>query len=137
MKSAPIPPPILKRRERLCGDCSCGVDKHDACAVCPQGKWKRFFCEESFSPPPPEISSNTPPSLADMVKSATASMATWARKGFATTDEDTLKTRLETCYNCEYWNSKSFGGSGRCMKCGCSTWFKLRMATEKCPIDRW
>jgi hypothetical protein len=28
-------------------------------------------------------------------------------------------------------------GTGRCSKCGCSTWAKLRMASEKCPIDKW
>lgn len=72
-----------------------------------------------------------------MIKSATKSAALWASRGFQHTDEETLKTRLETCNKCEFWNKKAFGGTGRCMKCGCSTWAKIRMATEKCPISKW
>lgn len=137
MRIAQIPPAILQRRQRLCGECSCEINKSDACAVCPKGKWKQFFCEESFVPPPHSSPVSTPPSLADMVKSAASSAATWASRGFQHADEATLNTRIKTCQDCEFWNSKGFHGTGRCMKCGCSTWAKLRMATEKCPIGKW
>jgi hypothetical protein len=141
MNIARIPPSILKKREMLCGGCSCGVNKLDACAICPKGKWRQFFCEESFDPPLPlpllPDEKTEPPSLTTMIRSAAASAATWASRGFQHTDEETLKTRLETCGKCEFWNAQGFRGTGRCMKCGCSTWAKLRMATEKCPIGRW
>jgi hypothetical protein len=133
-----LPAPILARRERFCGDCNCGVNKNDVCAVCPQGRWKQFFCEESFAPPPATDGPRTiTPSLAEMIKSATKSAALWAQRGFKHTDEETLTSRVEICGNCEFWNAQAFRGTGRCMKCGCSTWAKLRMATEKCPIGKW
>jgi len=75
--------------------------------------------------------------MGEMIKSATKSAALWASRGFEHTNEETLKTRIETCGKCEFWNSQALGGTGRCMKCGCSTWAKLRMATEKCPIGKW
>ena len=78
-----------------------------------------------------------PPSITSMAINFASSAAKWTNKGFSKTDEETLKTRIEICGKCEFWNSKGFGGTGRCMKCGCSTWAKLRMATEKCPIGKW
>lgn len=75
--------------------------------------------------------------ISKMAKTAMEATSEWTLSGFKKTDELTLKTRLETCKDCEFWNSSGFGGTGRCMKCGCSTWAKLRMATEKCPIGKW
>ena len=63
--------------------------------------------------------------------------AKWAKEGMPITDEETLKVRLETCKGCEFWDESGFAKTGRCKKCGCSTQAKLRMATEKCPIDKW
>ena len=63
--------------------------------------------------------------------------AKWAKEGMPVTDEETLKVRLETCKGCEFWDESGFVNTGRCKKCGCSTQAKLRMATEKCPIDKW
>ena len=61
----------------------------------------------------------------------------FARAGFAVTPPEALATREETCRACPEWNAKALNGTGRCQKCGCSTWAKLRMATEKCPLDKW
>jgi hypothetical protein len=61
----------------------------------------------------------------------------WAESGFAKTPDDTLKERLKICNDCEFWDAKGFKGTGKCTKCGCSTWAKLRMATERCPIGKW
>jgi hypothetical protein len=78
-----------------------------------------------------------PLSITSMAINFANSAVKWTSKGLSKTDEETLKTRIETCQGCEFWNSKGFGGTGRCMKCGCSTWAKLRMATERCPIGKW
>ncbi len=135
---AHIPEPVLLRRQRLCKDCQCGVNKDDACSACPKGRWKHFFCEDSFAPPPPSVfEEETPPTMSGMIESAARSAALWASRGFQHVSKETLKTRIETCGKCEFWNSKGFGGTGRCTKCGCSTWAKIRMATEKCPIGKW
>ena len=52
-------------------------------------------------------------------------------------EQDELDKRLALCKGCEWWDPESFGKTGSCKKCGCSTWAKLRMASEKCPIDKW
>ena len=88
------------------------------------------------APVQPKIS-QAPPSITSMAINFANSAAKWTNKGFLKTDEETLKTRIKICGRCEFWNSKGFGVTGRCMKCGCSTWAKLRMATEKCPIGKW
>lgn len=61
----------------------------------------------------------------------------FARAGFATTPPEALATREATCRACPEWDSSALNGTGRCRKCGCSTWAKLRMATEKCPLGKW
>ena len=78
-----------------------------------------------------------PPSTQQMAKTALASISKWMLNGAKIVDETTLENRLNACQSCEFWNSSGFHGTGRCMKCGCSTWAKLRMATEKCPIGKW
>jgi hypothetical protein len=86
---------------------------------------------------PPQKENHQTPSIEEMAKSITKSATQWIKNGIKITSESALKTRIEICSDCEFWNSKGFGGTGRCMKCGCSTWAKIRMATEKCPIGKW
>ena len=61
----------------------------------------------------------------------------FARSGFATTPPEALATREATCKACPEWDAAALNNTGRCRKCGCSTWAKLRMATERCPIGKW
>jgi hypothetical protein len=61
----------------------------------------------------------------------------FARAGFATTPPEALATREATCRACPEWDAKALRGTGRCRICKCSTWAKLRMATEKCPLGKW
>ena len=77
------------------------------------------------------------PTLGVMVASATKSMAAWAKSGFKTVTEDQFNIRLSACKSCEFWDSEALKGTGRCRKCGCSTWAKLRLSHEKCPVDKW
>ena len=78
-----------------------------------------------------------PPSLPQMATSLGGSLANFARSGFATTDAETLAAREATCKSCDLWDAAAINGTGRCRKCGCSTWAKLRMASEKCPLGKW
>jgi hypothetical protein len=82
-------------------------------------------------------SEGEPLSMTQLAGSITKAAINWAKGGFATTDEQTLIKRIETCMGCEFWDAAAFRGTGRCKKCGCSTQAKLRMATEKCPIGKW
>ena len=77
------------------------------------------------------------PSIVNMAANFSGSLANWARNGFGTVSDSTIQSRLDICKGCEFWNADGFKGTGRCQKCGCSTWAKLRMATEKCPLDKW
>jgi hypothetical protein len=61
----------------------------------------------------------------------------FARAGFATTPPEALASREATCRACPEWDAAALNSTGRCRKCGCSTWAKLRMATERCPIGKW
>ena len=77
------------------------------------------------------------PSPAEMATSLVRSAGRFARSGFASTGAETLATREATCKACPEWDAQAINGTGRCKKCGCSTWAKLRMASEKCPLGKW
>jgi hypothetical protein len=57
--------------------------------------------------------------------------------GFAVTPPEALADREATCRACPEWDATALNNTGRCRKCGCSTWAKLRMATERCPLGKW
>lgn len=78
-----------------------------------------------------------PPSLAQRVGSFSKSMANWAKKGFKIVTPGQFAERLNLCHSCPQWEAKAMAGTGRCKVCGCSTEAKLRLATEKCPLDKW
>ena len=61
----------------------------------------------------------------------------FARSGFHATPPEILAAREATCRACPEWDAAALNGTGRCRKCGCSTWAKLRMATERCPLGKW
>jgi hypothetical protein len=61
----------------------------------------------------------------------------FARTGFASTHPKALAAREATCRACPEWDAAALNNTGRCRKCGCSTWAKLRMATERCPLGKW
>ena len=77
------------------------------------------------------------PSIPQMLKTASKAVTNFARSGFATTDPKTLASREATCRGCDMWDAKAVNETGRCRKCGCATWAKLRMASEKCPLGKW
>ena len=65
------------------------------------------------------------------------SMIGFAKSGFAATPPEILAAREATCRACPEWDATALNNTGRCRKCGCSTWAKLRMATERCPLGKW
>ena len=78
-----------------------------------------------------------PPSLPQQAASLGKSLVNWTSSGFAPTPPDILTAREATCRACPEWDAQALNNTGRCRKCGCSTWAKLRMATERCPIGKW
>ena len=71
------------------------------------------------------------------MKSIVLAGGRFTASGFQTTPPDILATREATCRACAEWDANALNKTGRCRKCGCSTWAKLRMATERCPIGKW
>lgn len=133
-----LPDPLVQTRIFKCRKCDPKDHEFDnPCASCPNGKWGPEFCDEKFQIDENLIEKMALPKIATMAKTLTKSTTQWAVNGFKRTDEETLKNRTEVCQSCEFWNAQAFNNTGRCMKCGCSTWAKLRMATEKCPIGKW
>jgi len=73
----------------------------------------------------------------EMLKAFNRSAHHFARAGFAITQPEALADREATCRACPEWDAQALNNTGRCRKCGCSTWAKLRMATERCPLGKW
>jgi predicted Zn-ribbon and HTH transcriptional regulator len=71
------------------------------------------------------------------MRSAMQATGRFARSGFLTTPPEALAAREATCRACPEWDAEALNATGRCRKCGCSTWAKLRMATERCPLGKW
>jgi ribosomal protein L33 len=76
-------------------------------------------------------------SLSRAVKGAASTALAWVRSGLKATPPSILEERIRICKTCELWDSTGFRNTGRCRKCGCSTWAKLRMGSAKCPIEKW
>jgi hypothetical protein len=77
------------------------------------------------------------PTLPQQAASLGNSLVNWTASGFAATPPDTLATREATCRVCPEWDAAALNKTGRCRICKCSTWAKLRMATERCPLGKW
>lgn len=77
------------------------------------------------------------PTTKDMVASASKAVANWAKSGMQIAEPVHVQERKTICAGCEFWDSEALKGTGRCKKCGCSTWAKIRLATESCPIGMW
>ena len=80
---------------------------------------------------------NQKPSFPQQAASLGKSLLNWTSSGFTATPPDILAAREATCRACPEWDAAALNGTGRCRKCGCSTWAKLRMATERCPLGKW
>ena len=66
-----------------------------------------------------------------------SSVIRFSKSGFEKISQDELCYRESICRSCDEWDAAALNNTGRCKKCGCSTWAKLRMATERCPIGKW
>jgi hypothetical protein len=73
----------------------------------------------------------------EMMQSAAQSAGKWIKGGLTTLPAEQVQARLDICKSCEFWDSAALKGTGRCTKCGCSTWAKIRLPHEQCPEQRW
>jgi hypothetical protein len=77
------------------------------------------------------------PSVWSMLKNVGKAAVNSAKSGFKLVTDEQYDERTNICKSCEFWNPKAFNNTGQCVKCGCSTKAKLKLATEKCPIGKW
>lgn len=84
-----------------------------------------------------EITNAELPSVWSMLKNVGSAAVKSAKSGFKMVTNAQYEERTNICKSCEFWNPKAFNNTGQCTKCGCSTVAKLKLATEKCPIDKW
>ena len=89
------------------------------------------------STPHPEANIFEPRPAESKLASFAESMAGFAKSGFAIASKDVVEQREKVCKSCPMWEPLKMVGTGRCRKCGCSTWAKLRIASEKCPLGKW
>jgi glycosyltransferase involved in cell wall biosynthesis len=99
-----------------------------------QAQWAKLYPKK---PPGATPQPEHKPSALQMASNLAKSMAKWAEAGFELASTEVLNRRLEVCGGCDLWDSTALGGTGRCRECGCSTQAKLRLASEKCPLDKW
>lgn len=104
-----------------------------------------YNTKRKMLPLPPRRSQETSakmPSLATRAKHAVVAVGRVieaAVEGKLVIVDDTERgRRIELCKACEWWRPSAYGVTGGCGhgQCGCSS-LKLRMGTERCPIERW
>lgn len=77
------------------------------------------------------------PTIMEMVNSFSGDMVQWAAAKFARSTRAEINQRLDICRACDYMDKEALHGSGRCKKCGCSIWAKVRLKSSKCPVGKW
>ena len=92
---------------------------------------------DSILAPGQKADKSTLPPLTKQLRTAAIAAGRFIRHGAPTTPPEILAAREDTCRACPEWDAAALNGTGRCRKCGCSTWAKLRMATESCPLGKW
>lgn len=136
-----IPPPIVRARRAICGQCACGVVFEDACASCPNKKWGPTLCAPSMLELEEEIIAesqhNLPfPSFKAMAKNLASSVKSEVATRIAGENQlslDEINKRYAICEQCEFFHT----ASKRCRKCGCFMKWKTAWRSQKCPVGKW
>lgn len=136
-----LPPSVVKSRKRVCGNCSCGVNFEDACATCPNNKWKPTLCPPSFGDSQEELETNQEsnllfPSAGAMASSLVSAVGSEIRAmaiGKKQLDAEEIERRFSICELCEFFHAPS----KRCKKCGCFLKWKTAWRGQRCPIGKW
>ena len=76
-----------------------------------------------------------PLTKAQMAHNLFSSAQKFIASGARMASTEQVAARLAMCIECPQFDPDQWGG--RCLKCGCATFFKLRSAAEKCPLGIW
>jgi hypothetical protein len=76
-------------------------------------------------------------SIFEVGKSLVNSARDFAVSGMELASTDTYNGRLDICKACEHYDPSGYNNTGKCSICKCSTVAKPKLASAKCPIERW
>jgi hypothetical protein len=113
--------PDIARLRELCAEDHPNRRQRDA--------FRRRVIEQAGGRPSGKVGAY--PRLANQIGSALSAAVDFASSGGKTVDSDERARRLAICQLCDHYDS------GRCRKCGCFMNLKARIATAKCPVDKW
>ena len=74
-----------------------------------------------------------PPSLAERIRTASASLSGFFQTGFKVATSELYVKRREICQQCELYRGDRGIGYDYCAKCGCCTSMKLYLPESTCP----
>lgn len=77
------------------------------------------------------------PSLVNMASNFTKAVIDFTKSGFAVASDEKYAERLDICNACPKLDQAAFGGTGRCLACGCSIKAKLKILSSTCPLEKW
>lgn len=140
MRSAQLPPPIVKSRQNACR-CACSVDFEDPCATCPKKRWGPQLCETPFEDLLEEQALQTEyelpfPAARALASNFLSSVGSELKARIQGQNElplETIKRRYSICEGCEFFHAPS----KRCKKCGCFLRWKTAWRSQSCPIGKW
>jgi len=77
--------------------------------------------------------------IADVINEAAGSVSRgikmYAKSKVIASDHSIVTSRVEICRGCE--SLEDVYGMEYCTKCLCAMWLKVRLASSRCPIDKW
>jgi hypothetical protein len=114
--------------------------KHNIIAgFCPKELWIENFKPVLYINP---LSKNLstkkkPPAISKQISLFAQSMKGWFKDKFRVVSSREHKRRVAICMACPSLDPNGWGGSGRCLECGCSVKAKTKIRSQKCPIGNW
>lgn len=76
------------------------------------------------------------PGLLTKAGNFVTAMADFASSGFKQVTPEQLAERKAICAGCKFFDPAGYAGTGKCRKCGCSS-YKLDIAASRCPVGYW
>jgi hypothetical protein len=118
------PPELLKLMEEKLATSTLNLEL-------PEKQEPPEWFQDRYIPPVQDL-----PPLSQQIKSLASGLTSYVSSGFKNCPDDVYQKRLAICQACPHYDSKGFGGTGRCLQCGCSS-VKLKMSVASCPIKKW
>jgi hypothetical protein len=141
----------LESRRSICAKCTLNNGKlclgngkefkHNLLAgFCPKSLWIKNFKPSPIINPLNKRATQKkkrPPKFGKQISLFAQSMKWWFKDWFRVVSPREHKRRLAICAACPSLDPNGWGGSGRCLECGCSVKAKTKIKSQSCPIGKW